>query len=120
MNSELSHTEYEALRATIRERGTRRVTLLVATLVAWAVTFVLTLRGGGPLAAFGGLMVLVAGFEAVYALHVGVERTAIPAGFLRVRPTTYPAWERTAMAYGREPSGDGLDPLFFHHSCADS
>jgi hypothetical protein len=23
-----------------------------------------------------------------------------------------PAWERTAMAFGREGSGDGIDPLF--------
>lgn len=112
MNSELSHAEYEALRATIRERGTRRVTLLVATLVAWAVTFVLTLRGGGPLAAFGGLMVLVAGFEAVYALHVGVERIGRYLQVFYEEAGHLPAWERTAMAFGREPSGDGLDPLF--------
>lgn len=112
MNTNLSHVEYEALRATIRERGTRRVTLLVATLIGWALLFAVTIRGGGPLAAFGGLIVLVAGFEAVYTLHVGVERIGRYLQVFYEEAGPLPAWERTAMAFGSTPTGDGLDPLF--------
>ena len=112
MSGNLSSAEYEALRATIRERGTRRITLLVVALVAWAVLFAVTIQGGGPLAAFGGLMVLVAGFEAVYSLHVGVERIGRYLQVFYEEAGHLPAWERTAMAYGRTPTGDGIDPLF--------
>jgi hypothetical protein len=112
MNGDLSRVEYEALRATIRERGTRRVTLLVATIVAWAFLFTLTIRGGGPLTVLGGLMVLVAGFEAVYALHVGVERVGRYLQVFYEEAGHLPGWERTAMAFGRTPTGDGIDPLF--------
>jgi hypothetical protein len=113
MNVELSSAEYEALRATIRERGTKRTTLLFVSLAAWGVTFAIATRGAAPpLAAFGSLMVLVAGFEAVYALHVGVERIGRYLQVFYEEGGRLPAWERTAMAYGRTSAGDGLDPLF--------
>ncbi|HEY7449409.1 MAG TPA: hypothetical protein VH702_14740 [Vicinamibacterales bacterium] len=112
MNGDTSRAEYEALRATIRERGTRRVTLFVLSMAVWALIFVLGLQQGGRFATFGALMVLVAGFEAVYALHVGVERIGRYLQVFYEEAGHLPAWERTAMAFGREPSGDGIDPLF--------
>jgi hypothetical protein len=81
-------------------------------MAVWAVTFVLGLLQAGPLTAFGGLLALVAGFEAVYALHVGVERIGRYLQVFYEEVGHLPAWERTAMAFGREPSGDGIDPLF--------
>ena len=113
MNGDLSSAEYEALRATIRERGTRRITLFWTTLAAWAVVFAMGMaRGGGPLVALGALLLLAAGFEAVYSLHVGVERVGRYLQVFYEEADQLPAWERTAMAYGREPAGDGIDPLF--------
>jgi hypothetical protein len=112
MNGDTSRAEYEALRATIRERGSWRVTLFVLSMAVWAVIFALGMQQGGPLAAFGGLMVLVAGFEAVFALHVGVERIGRYLQVFYEEAGHLPAWERTAMAFGRESSKDGIDPLF--------
>lgn len=67
--------EYRQLRATIRERGSLRVTLFVVALTAWAivagmVAAILSL----PMASLLSLILLVAGFEAVHSLHISVER----------------------------------------------
>lgn len=127
ISSENARTEYEALRATIRERGTRRVTLFWMALGVWAALLLTAaVRGAGPYASLVSLLSLAAGFEAVYALHVGVERIGRYLQVFYEEPGTLPAWERTAMAYGREsagygrepaglgrePAGDGVDPLF--------
>ena len=57
------------------------------------------------------LVVLIAGFEVGFALHVGAERIG---RYLQVRyeaeTATLVCWERTAMAL-RVPTG-GIDPLF--------
>lgn len=67
--------EYRQLRATIRERGSLRVALFVATLAAWAVSAALVAAFLPlPLASLLPLTLLVSGFEAVHALHVGAER----------------------------------------------
>lgn len=107
--------EYAALRATIRERGTRRVSLVVATLVAWAA---LVTAGAQwtmpPLWTLVPLIVLAAGFEGAFALHVGVERIG---RYLQVEYETAPGaprWEHTAMAFGATPvpPAGRVDPLF--------
>jgi len=125
---DLGRFEYEALRATIRERGTARLVTFFATLVAWAALELAILASGpnhviGPLLS---LMVLAAGFETVFQIHLGVERvgrylqvafeeSALPAsepaavGPVGPRP---PAWETTAMAYGKAYPSAGSDPLF--------
>jgi len=59
------------------------------------------------------LLALAAGFEGVFALHVGVERIG---RYLQTRYETgegLPAWEHTAMKLGAQRgSNPGIDPLF--------
>jgi hypothetical protein len=67
--------EYRALRATIRERGTTRIWVFLIGILAWAALTVATAAlAGVPVAALVPLAVLVATFEAIFALHTGVER----------------------------------------------
>lgn len=107
--------EFAALRATIRERGTRRVSLVVATVIAWAVLCLATeIWIATPVATLIPLLVLAAGFEAVFALHVGVERIG---RYLQVEyegTPEGPAWEHTAMRFGAAPgpAAGAVDPLF--------
>ena len=54
------------------------------------------------------LLVLVAAFEAAFALHVSVERIG---RYLQVFHEPHGGWEHVTMAYGRLFPG-GLDPLF--------
>jgi hypothetical protein len=115
---DLSHEEYTALRDTIRERGTARVVLFVAGMGIWGALVVATASALTlPVASLIPLVALGAGFEAVAALHIGVERVG---RYLQVRyegdlaesvavPTS---WERTSMAWGRRFPGSGSDPLF--------
>ena len=103
--------EYRALRATIRERGSVRFLVTVITFSAWGAAiiavcsmFLMPMFGVVP------LLVLGAGFEVVFAIHVGVERIG---RYLQVHHE--PAalglarWEQTAMA-ARLSSG-GVNPL---------
>lgn len=107
--------EYSALRATIRERGTRRMTLVAATVAAWATLAIATeIWVATPLSTVIPLLVLASGFEAAFAMHVGVERIG---RYLQVEYESAeggPAWEQTAMRFGAAPSpGAGrVDPLF--------
>src|SRR5712692_1617958 len=67
--------EYRALRDTIRERSTARVWVFLAGLVAWAALTVATAALAAlPVATLLPLLILAAAFEAVFSLHVGVER----------------------------------------------
>ena len=69
------HEEYRALRATIRERGTARVCIFAGGIVAWAAATIATAAlASTPLATLLPLLVLASVFEAVFALHIGVER----------------------------------------------
>lgn len=118
LQQDLAREEYIALRATIRERGTLRHVLFVVTLGLWgALAVVAAAMIGLPVATLVPLLVLAAGYEAVAALHIGVERVG---RYVQVRfegdrgdaqgpPTT---WERTAMAWGARFPGTGTDPLF--------
>jgi hypothetical protein len=109
----LRQTEFTALRQTIATRGTVRIVLLPVTLIGWAVlTVILMLLGGLPVAAVASLAVLAAGFEAIHALHVGIERIGrYLQVFYEVREDG-PRWETTAMAVGPALPGGGIDPLF--------
>ncbi len=113
--SRLREEEFAALRATIRERGTRRVTLVVATVIGWAA---LTLAAQAfwplPLSTLFPLLVLAAGFEAAFALHVGVERIGRYLQVEYERGPDGPAWEHTAMQFGTvpTPAAGKVDPLF--------
>ena len=104
--------EYRALRATIQQRGSVRVIVAVITFSVWALTILLaSTRFGLPFFSLVPLVVLLAGFEAVLALHVGVERIGRyiqahhePAAKGQAR------WEEAAMGF-RGP-GAGANPLF--------
>lgn len=110
--------EYRALRGTIRERGTVRVWLFLFGLVAWAGLVVATTALAVlPVATLLPLLVLDAVFEAVYGLHLGVERIGryLQVFFEEEDDTTGSGtrqWEHTAMASGRAFPGSGADPLF--------
>ena len=112
--------EYTELRATIRQRGTARICIFAAGLAAWgALTIATAALASTPLATLLPLLVLAAVFEAVFALHIGVERVgrylqvfydladeaAGPAGAIR-------SWEHAAMSFGRPRGAVGADALF--------
>ncbi|MGE5244348.1 MAG: hypothetical protein ACM3SQ_08985 [Betaproteobacteria bacterium] len=100
--------EYRELRATIRERGTTRVWVFVAGLVSWAGLAVATLALATlPVATLLPLLVLAGIFEAVFSLHVAVERIG---RYVQVFLEPEPGWEHAAMALGRPAVR--TDPLF--------
>lgn len=113
--------EYRQLRATVRERGSLRVVLFVATIAIWAV--VAGLVGtflSLPLASLLPLLLLMAGFEAVHQLHVAVERIG---RYLYVRYENgigRPMWETAIAAFGagHRPATRPADALFSLMFCA--
>ena len=110
---DLAVEEYRALRATIRERGTMRALVTTITFVSWAA---LSLAAAAlfvlPPLALIPLLALAAGFEAVFAIHVGVERVG---RYIQRRFETgdgLPGWEHAAMKAGAvKQAGGGIDPL---------
>lgn len=106
--------EYRALRATIRERGTLRIWLVAAGFVGWAgLTIAAAAVGTTPVATLVPLLALAAVFEAVFALHIGVERIG---RYLQVfhegGDAGSPGWEHAAMAFGRPAHAATPDALF--------
>ena len=109
----LSEIEFAALRQTIASRGTTRMVLLPVTLIGWAALSLLLLSFSElPAASLLTLGVLVGGFEAIHALHVGVERIGRYLQVFYETGTDTPRWETTAMAVGPSLPGGGIDPLF--------
>src|SRR4051812_25093793 len=113
--------EYTELRATIRERGTARVCIFAAGLGVWGALAVATAAlASTPLATLLPLLVLAAVFEAVFALHVGVERVGryLQAFYETADTRSGPAapvtrsWEHAAMRFGRPSGAVGADALF--------
>jgi hypothetical protein len=110
---DLAVEEYRALRATIRERGTMRALVTTITFVSWAA---LSLAAAAlfvlPPLALIPLLALAAGFEAIFAIHVGVERIG---RYIQRRFETgegLPGWEHAAMKIGAaRQAGGGIDPL---------
>ena len=106
------HLEYSALRATIRERGTARVYVFATGFAAWSALVAATAAlAFPPIATLLPLLLLAAVFEAVFALHVGVERIG---RYLRVFHERDGAarWEEVAAAFGRPKGALATDPLF--------
>jgi hypothetical protein len=100
--------EYSALRATIRERGTTRVWIFAIGLIAWAALAVATAAlASPPVATLLPLLILAAAFEAVFALHVGVERVG---RYLQVFYEDQ--WEHATMGFGRPAGAVATDALF--------
>jgi hypothetical protein len=109
----LTESEFLALRQTIATRGTVRVVLLPVTVIGWSVlTAQLLLFSDLPVAPVYSLAVLAAGFEAVHALHAGVERIGRYLQVFYEAELDGPRWETTAMAVGPALPGGGIDPLF--------
>ena len=109
----LTESEFIALRRTIASRGTARIILLPVTLIAWsALTCTLLFVSDLPIASLFSLAILVGGFEAIHALHVGVERIGRYVQVYYEASENGPQWETTAMAIGPALPGGGVDPLF--------
>jgi hypothetical protein len=101
------------MRATIRERGTARMVLIPFIFIGWAGTAVATAAViTVAMSTLVPLLVLVAGFEAVFALHLNVERIG---RYLQVFHEQDDGWERVAMRFGQQFPGSGPDPLFSRH-----
>ena len=109
----LPDTEFAVLRQTIASRGTTRMVLLPVTLIGWStLSLLLLLFSEVPLASLLTLAVLVGGFEAIHALHVGVERIGRYLQVFYETGNDMPRWETTAMSVGPSLPGGGIDPLF--------
>ena len=128
--------EYSALRATIRERGTARVFVFAGGIAAWAAAAIATAAlAPAPVSTLLPLLVLASVFEAIFALHVGVERIgrylqvfheaasdpppselseppAPPAPPAPRAPRAPRGWEHAAMAFGRPSGAVAVDALF--------
>ena len=109
----LSDTEYAVLRQTIAARGTARMVLFPVTMIAWASLALIVLTfAEAPIASLLPLAVLAGGFEAIHALHVGVERIGRYLQVYYENMETGPRWETIAMKVGPALPGGGIDPLF--------
>jgi hypothetical protein len=105
--------EYTALRATIRERGTVRICTFAGGIVAWGALAVATAAvASTPIATLLPLLALAAVFEAVFALHIGVERVGRYLQVFYESDEDDAAWEHVAMSFGRPAGAVGLDPVF--------
>ena len=98
------------MRHTIRERGTARMVLLPLIFIGWAATAIATAAViTVAISTLVPLLVLAAGFEAIFALHVTVERIG---RYVQVFHETEGGWEHVAMSFGQRFPGAGPDPLF--------
>ena len=98
------------MRDTIRQRGTVRMALVPFIFVGWAAVAVAMMAViNVSVSVLVPLLVLAAGFEAIFALHLNVERIG---RYLQVFHEADGGWERVAMAFGERFKGAGPDPLF--------
>ena len=106
--------EYIALRATIRERGTARVWIVLLGTIGWAgATLATAAVATPPLLTLIPLLVLATTFEIVFALHTGVERVGRYIQVFLEEPRGKVGWEHRIMEFGR--AGErrfSTDPLF--------
>ena len=109
----LRTAEFAALRQTIAARGTARALIAPVACAVWAVlALVVVLYADLPVATLLSLAVLVGGFEAVHALHAGVERIGRYLQVYYEGTPGGPQWETAAMTVGPSLPGGGVDPLF--------
>lgn len=100
----MSGDEHHVLLVTIQQRGTARMVLIPLIFIGWAATAVATAAViTVAVSTLIPLLILVAGFEAVFALHVNVERISY---YLKVTH----GWQ-LADFYHRS-GRKGPDPLF--------
>lgn len=110
----LTESEFTVLRETIATRGTVRIILLPITFLGWSVVVTILLVFGAhlPVAGLFSLAILAAGFEAIHALHAGVERIGRYVQVFYEAGQDGPQWETTCMMVGPALPGGGVDPLF--------
>ena len=105
--------EYRALRSTIRQRCTARVWIFVAGIAVWAALNIATASLlVTPFDTLLPLLMLAAAFEAVFALHVGVERVGRYIQVFHESPDERASWEAAAMTFGAPAGAASADPLF--------
>jgi hypothetical protein len=106
--------EYTALRATIRERGTARVWVVLAGTISWAaVSLAAFALAVPPVATLIPLLVLATTFEITFALHTGVERIGRYLEVFYEDPAGQAAWEHRIREFGRSGARRlSSDPLF--------
>jgi hypothetical protein len=106
--------EYNALRTTIRERGTTRMWVVLAGTVAWAAAALATVAlAVPPIATIIPLLVLATAFEVTFALHTGVERVGRYIQVFYEEPGGKIGWEHRIMEFGRTSTRRlSTDPLF--------
>jgi hypothetical protein len=105
--------EYRALRATIRERGTTRIWVVVVGFAVWGALLIATAALAAlPVAVLLPLLMLSVVFETALALHVGVERIG---RYIQVFLEEQPGWEHSTLAFGLRFGAAGPDPLFGSH-----
>jgi hypothetical protein len=81
-------------------------------LAAWgALALVLLAAHLAGAATMVPIVILAAGFEVSFFIHTGVERVGRYIQVFYEEEQNTPAWETSAMNYGRSFPG-GLDPLF--------
>jgi hypothetical protein len=106
--------EYNALRATIRERGTARAWIVLIGTIGWAaVALATTTAAPAPLLTLIPLLVLATTFEIAFALHTGVERVGRYIQVFFEEPGGISGWEQRIMEFGRSGTRRlSTDPLF--------
>lgn len=105
--------EYSALRATIRERGTARICVFAGGMTAWAAATIATAAlASTPVATLLPLLLLASVFEAIFALHIGVERIGRYLQVFYEAEEAGAHWEHAAMAFGRPAGAAATDSLF--------
>ena len=99
--TDLSPAEFEALRATIRERGTARLYVVIAGLASWSALAIALLAADlvGSIT-LAPLLVLAATFEINFFVHTGVERIGRYIQVFYEERAATNGWETTAMNYG--------------------
>jgi fatty acid desaturase len=103
--------EFRAMRATIQQRGTARMVVLPVVFIGWAGTAVATAAViTVAISTLVPLLILVAGFESVFALHVNVERIGRYLQTFHEEPEI--GWEGVAARFGQRYPGAAPDPLF--------
>jgi hypothetical protein len=103
--------EYQAMRATIRERGTLRMALVPFIFAGWAGVAIATAAIiTVAISTLVPLLVLAAGFETIFALHINVERIGRYIQVFHERSDD--GWEHVAVLLGRKSPGSPSDPLF--------
>jgi hypothetical protein len=105
--------EFRELRATVRERGTARIWVFLGGMIGWgALTIATASLAALPIATFLPLLILATTFEAVFSLHVTVERIGRYIQVFLEDDESRRGWEHVAMAVGPPLKGTGADPLF--------